>query len=139
MPQTPDQQAIARTVETFLMALHQRQAATLRGTLTADATVTSILEGTKLFSKPYQEIEQQYLQESLLAQESRVLLRNFHQTAPDMASIETSLVVSATVELDQTKKVQWQLRRQQDTWRIAAITEASSMRYVHTKAYGAGS
>lgn len=139
VPQTPDQQAIAQTLDTFLTALRQQNAATLRTTFTAEATVTTILEGTQLSTRPYHDIEQQYLRDSLLVGEPTAPLVNFQQAAPDRVTVETSLVGSPTIDVTQKKEIVWHLQRQQDGWRISAITEKSSTRDVHIRAYGAGS
>jgi hypothetical protein len=127
-PQTPDQAAVAQTLNAFVAAVRARNVEALNAVLTPDATLTYETEDTTTPPVRYSAVGRRYVEQSLLGSTDPVRLVNFRLRSPDRATVETFLVTTPTDSTTQTTQVIWTLLRQQSTWRVDAVIEKSWMR-----------
>ena len=131
-PQTPDQQAIARTMETWFAATRAGDVNTIGSLLAPDATFSFFEEGTRIEAKRYDEEVQQRLRSSALFDSPSPKLVNFKQSAPTNASVEASILTDLERgKWTRTTRPHWDLVRLDGAWRIENMVLNTSL-YLNT-------
>jgi hypothetical protein len=122
-PQTPDQQAVARTLETFLTALRAHDFATVRTVIVPEATITADIQGSQVSQERILALQQSASNTPLLNVTPNRLV-DYRQLSADQASLGAYLHDFLGPEI-QTIHFTWTLRRQDGQWRIHHITQTT--------------
>lgn len=127
-PQTPDEQAVARTVMTFLAAVKTQDLATLNTLALPDATMAAFVDGSP---EPPQPIlaSLQRADDSPLLHAAANKLVDFRQASPTQASVGTYVtdIVNAPYRgTDQvTTRIRWDLVERDGQWRIQHLAQTT--------------
>jgi hypothetical protein len=127
-PQTPDEQAVARTVVTFLAAVKTQDMETLNTLVFPDATMAAFVDGSR---EPPQSIRASLLRanDSPLLHAAANKLVDFRQASPMQASVGayvTDIVNAPYRGTDQvTTRIRWDLVERDGQWRIQHLAQTT--------------
>jgi hypothetical protein len=127
-PQTPDEQAVARTVATFLAAVQARDLETLHTLVLPEATLEAFVDGSQ---EPPQPIlaSLQRPDDSPLLRAAGAKLVDFRQASPTQASVGTYVTDIVSRQFRDTDLVttrtRWDLVQHDGQWRIHHIAQTT--------------
>jgi hypothetical protein len=127
-PQTPDEQAVARTVVTFLSASKARDMQTLNTLVLPDATVAAFVDGS---AEPPQPIlaSVQRADDAPWLHAAADKLVDFRQASPTQASVGTYTTDFVTRQdrstEEVTTRIRWNLVQRDGQWRIQHIAQTT--------------
>jgi hypothetical protein len=128
MPQTPEEQAVAYTVTTFLSAWHARDVATLTTLVLPDATIDAFVDGSPVPPAPILLVVQQRPDDSPLLQASADHLVDFRQSSSSSVSVGTyvhDLVRVRETTDEVTTRIRWDLVQRDGQWHIQHIAQTT--------------
>lgn len=138
-PRTPDEQAVAQTVATFLMAWRDRNGSALGMVVTPEATLEASSDGSTLPSKRVLELQHTAENAPLLRATTENLV-DFRQDTPERVTVGT--YVHDFVKIDRgtdqvSHRIQWELRRQDGQWRVQRIVQTTWVHPLNIRGGGA--
>jgi len=133
-PQTPDEQAVAHTMETFLAALRARDLATMRTVITPEATIVADVQGHQVSQERLLALQQSAGNSPLLSITPNKLV-DYRQPAADHASVGAYVHDFLGAEI-QTIHLTWELQRRDGQWRIYNIAQSTWSTQQHFRAGG---
>jgi SnoaL-like domain len=138
-PQTPDEQAIARTMVTFLSASKAGDLQTLNTLVTPEATVAAFVDGSPEPPQPLLE-SVQHPDDSPWRYAAADKLVDFRQTSPTQASVGTYMTDFVTRQdrsTDEvTTRIRWDLVQRDGQWHIQHIAQTTWITPYHTRGAG---
>ena len=138
-PQTPDEQAVAHTVVTFLSASKAGDLQTLNTLVTPEATVAAFVDGSAEPPQPILESVQHPDDAPWLHAAANKLV-DFRRASPTQASVgtyTTDFVTRQDRSTDEvTTRIRWDLVQRDGQWRIQHIAQTTWITPYHTRGAG---
>ena len=137
-PHTAEEQAVVHTIRTFLTAWHARGVETLHMLVTPEATLDAFVDGSALPPERILAVRQQADHAPLLGASADYLM-NFHQSSPQLSTVETYVYnyVYGDLGTDQeTTRIRWDLVRQNGQWRITHMAQTTWLQPFYLRGMG---
>jgi ketosteroid isomerase-like protein len=122
-PKTPDEQAAARTMETFLLAVRAQDFDRVSTVITPEATVVANVQGRVEAPQRILALRQSVANSPLL-QVAPDRLVDYRQSSPDTATVGAYVHGPVGVEIE-TTHFTWELQRHNGQWRIHAMKQTA--------------
>jgi hypothetical protein len=138
-PQTPEEQAIARTMATFLSASKAHDLPTLNTLVLPEATVAAFVDGSPEPPQPLLASVQR-ADDAPWRHATADKLVDFRQSSPTQASVgtyTTDFVTRQDRSTDEvTTRIRWDLVQRDGQWRIQHIAQTVWITPYHTRGAG---
>jgi hypothetical protein len=133
-PHTPEEQAIARTLDTFLAAYRAQDFATIRSLTAPEATIRVGDTAQQRFQEGIVALRQSGITSDLL-QVTPAKLVNFQRPRAESASVE-SYIHTYTDRGVESSQIRWELEQRGNQWLITALRERSWDIDLHSRGGG---
>jgi hypothetical protein len=137
-PRTPQEQAVVRTIDTFLSAWRARDLAQLSPLVLPEATMDAFVDGSPVPPERILALPQR-AEDAALLRATADRLVDFQQPAPQRVSVSAYVhdVIDVARGSDQvTVRIRWDLLQENETWRIQHITQTTWVHPLDIRGFG---